>query len=125
MIDRHLVRKLSLGVLAVSIVAGGIVCLVTGSPRAGLGVPAGAIVGIVPFVTWAWILGRLLERRSFLLFGLITIAKLGFYAGAFYLLIVQGRVHPMALGGGIALSALGLALGVLLQDRGARTGSRA
>jgi|SRR5882672_10326349 len=125
MIDRHLVRKLSLAALAVSVVAGGAAFLATGSAAVGLGVPAGAILGLVPFVTWAWFLARLLERKSVLLFALVSLAKLAFYAGVFYLLVYQKRVHPMALGAGIGLTALGLAIGILLQDRGARTGSRA
>ncbi|HTF57618.1 MAG TPA: hypothetical protein VK661_10325 [Planctomycetota bacterium] len=124
MSDRHLLRNLSLAMLAVSIVAGGIAYLTSNSLRIALGIPAGAIIGLVTFMTWAWLLARLQDRHSLLLFGLVTLAKLAFYAGAFYLLIVQGRVHPMALAGGIALSVVGLALGVHLRD-GARTGSRA
>jgi len=125
MIDRLLVRKLSLAALAVSVVAGGGAYVATGSAAVGLGVPAGAVLGLVPFVTWAWFLARLLERKSVLLFALISLAKLAFYAGVFYLLVYQDRVHPMALGAGIGLAALTLAIGVLMQDRGARTGSRA
>ena len=124
MSDRHLLRNLSLTMLAVSIVAGGIAYLTSSSPRIALAIPAGAIIGLVTFMTWAWLLARMQDRHSFLLFGLVTLAKLAFYAGAFYLLIVQARVHPMALAGGIALSVVGLALGVHLRG-GARTGSRA
>lgn len=124
MIDRHQLRTLSLAALAVSIVAGGVAYIATKSAAIGLGVPAGAILGLVPFVTWAWFLSRLLERKSVLLFALISLAKLGFYAGAFYFLVHQNRVHPIALGGGLGLTALGLAIAVLLQDRGG-AGSRA
>jgi len=124
MIDRHQLRTLSLAALAVSIVAGGVAFLLTKSAAIGLGVPAGAMLGLVPFVTWAWFLSRLLEKKSVLLFVLISIAKIGFYAAAFYFLVHQGRVNPMALGGGLGLTALGLAITVLLQDRGG-AGSRA
>ncbi|HEU4338852.1 MAG TPA: hypothetical protein VFS19_02190 [Planctomycetota bacterium] len=122
MIDRFQIRRLSLAALAVSMVAGATAFLATRSAAVGLGVPAGALLGLVPFVTWAWLLGRLLERKSFVLFGLVTFAKLGFYAGALYFLV--NRVHPMALGAGVGLSALALGIGALLQDR-AGTGSRA
>lgn len=125
MIDRLLVRRLSLALLAVSVAAGGVALLATGSPAVGFGIPAGAVLGLVPFVTWAWLLGRLLERKSVLLFALVSLAKLAFYAGAFYVLVYQERVHAMAVGAGIALTALGLGIGTLWQDRGARTGSRA
>jgi len=125
MIDRLLVRRISLAALAISVAAGGVAFLATGSAAVALGLPAGALLGLVPFVTWAWFLGRLLERKSVVLFALISLAKLGFYAGAFYLLVYQDRVHPMALGAGLGLTTLGLAFGVLLQDRGARSGSRA
>ncbi|HZN61054.1 MAG TPA: hypothetical protein VFC90_01485 [Planctomycetota bacterium] len=125
MIDRHQLRTLSLAALAVSIVSGGVAFLATKSAAIGLGVPAGAIMGLVPFVTWAWFLSRLLEKKSVLLFALISFAKLGFYAGALYFLVYQGRVHPMALGAGVGLSALALGIGVLLQERGTHTGSRA
>jgi len=124
MIDRHQLRTLSLAALAVSMVTGGVAFLLTKSAAIGLGVPAGAMLGLVPFVTWAWFLSRLLEKKSVLLFVLISIAKIGFYAAAFYLLVHQGRVNPMALGGGLGLTALGLAITVLLQDRGG-AGSRA
>jgi len=125
MIDRLLVRKLSLAALAISVAAGGVAFLATRSAAVGLGVPAGALLGLVPFISWAWFLGRLLERKSVLLFALVSLSKLGFYAGAFFFLVYQGRVHPMALAAGLALTTLGLAIGVLMLDRGARTGSRA
>ncbi len=124
MIDRLQVRRLSLAALAVSVIAGGVAFLASGSAAVGLGVPAGAVLGLIPFATWAWFLARLLEKKSLLLFALISIVKLAFYAGAFYFLIHQDRVHPMAVGAGIGLTALGLAIAVLLQDR-AGSGSRA
>lgn len=123
MIDRFQIRRLTLAALAVSLVAGAAAFFATRSPAVGLGVPAGALLGLIPFVTWAWLLGRLLERRSLLLFTLITLAKLGFYAGALYFLV--NLVHPMALGAGVGLSAFALGIGVMLQDRGTRTGSNA
>jgi len=124
MIDRHQLRTLSLAALAVSIVAGGVAFIATKSAAIGLGVPAGALLGLVPLLSWAWFLSRLLEKKSVLLFLLISILKLGFYAGAFYFLVHQQRVNPMALGAGIGLTALGLAIAVLLHDR-AGSGSRA
>lgn len=125
MIDRLQVRRLSLAALAVSVIAGGVAFLASGSAAVGFGVPAGAVLGLIPFATWAWFLARLLKKKSLLLFALISIAKFAFYAGAFYFLIHhQDRVHPMAVGAGIGLSALGLAIAVLLQDR-AGSGSRA
>ena len=125
MIDRLQIRRLSLAALAVSIVAGATAYLATRSAAVGLGVPAGALLGLTPFVTGAWILGRLLERKSHLLLGLILFAKLGFYGGALYILIRQIRLDPMALGAGVGLSALALGIGFLLQERGTHTGSRA
>jgi len=119
MIDRHQLRTLSLAALAVSIVAGGVAYLATKSAAVGLGVPAGAILGLVPFVTWAFFLSRLLEKKSVLLLALVSLGKLGLYAGAIYFLVSQDRVHPMALGAGVGLTALGLAIAVLLQDRAA------
>lgn len=124
MTDRHQMRTLSLAAIAVSIVAGGVAFLVTKSAAIGVGIPAGAILGLVPILTWACFLSRLLEKKSVFLFALISFAKLGFYAAAFYFLVHQQRVHPMALGAGIGLAALGLAFMVLLQDRDG-AGSRA
>ena len=125
MIDRLQIRRLSLAAIAVSIVAGATAYFATRSAAVGLGVPAGALLGLIPFVTWAWLLVRLLERKSILLFGLITIAKLGLYGVALYFLVYQNRVHPMALGAGVGLSALALGIGFLLQERGTHSGSRA
>ena len=115
------VRNLSLAMFAVSIIAGGIAFLITGSSRVAVGVPAGAIIGIVTVATWGWLLGRLQDRYGVLLFALITVGKLAFYAGAFYILIGRGLVNPFALAGGLTGTVMALLVFIHLKD-GARTG---
>jgi hypothetical protein len=116
MIQPALVRRLS--GLALLLAAGiSAVALVAGSPRVAGGIAAGALLGLLPIVTWSIMGGFLFSARAPLLFGVISLGKLLVYASVLAILIGRNLVDPLAFAG--ALLAPGLMLAVAARPKAA------
>jgi hypothetical protein len=114
MIESALVRRLAAITLLVAAAFSGL-ALVLGSPRVAGGIGAGAVLGLLPIVTWSILGGLLMSARAPLLFGAISLGKLLVYAGALAILIGRNLVDPLALAA--ALLAPGLMLAALVSAR--------
>jgi hypothetical protein len=114
MIQPALVRRCSgLALLLAAVAAGA--ALAAGSPRVAGGVAAGAILGLLPIVTWSLMGGLLFSARGPLLFGAISLGKLLLYASALALLIGRNLVDPLAFAA--ALLAPGLLFALFARTR--------
>ena len=127
MIESILVRRLSAITLFLAVAVAAL-ALALGSPRVAGGIAAGAVLGLLPIVSWSY-LGimllpgphsaeapqELIERdrngakANPLLFGVISLGKLGLYGAALYVLVGRNLVHPLALAGALLVPGLLLA----------------
>ncbi len=112
MIDAPLVRTTSIGTFGFGAVLAGAATAIAGLPAAA-GVAAGLALGLLPIVSWAFLLKPLLEERGVWLFAAITLGKFILYAAALYQLVLVPRVPAAALGAGLLLPHLVLAAAAL------------
>jgi hypothetical protein len=114
MIQPALVRRLS-GITLLLALALSALAFATGSPRVAGGVAAGAVLGLLPIVTWSVLGGLLLSARAPLLFGAISLGKLLLYAAALAILIGKNLVNPLAFAGALLVPSLLLAVAVSIR----------
>jgi len=80
------------------------------------GMGLGFLLGAVPVASWAWVAPRILMGRSRGLAVLLLALKLGFYSGALYFGVYQGRVAPVGILIGMTEVGTVLILGILLRN---------
>jgi len=92
---------------------------------AGLGVLAGAALGLVPVLSWAWAIAPLMRGsgRSGWLVAALMLGKVILYGGALYLLIWSRRVHVPSMA--MALLIPHAALAIAAMARPAATEAKA
>jgi len=108
MIDRKTIALLSLTSLLLALCGAPLVWILHSSAMA-VGVVLGAVVGVAPFLSWAWILR---QGRPRLLASLFFLAKFALYGAAFYLLVTRGLASPFGV-------FLGLTAAIVVQLVGA------
>jgi hypothetical protein len=136
MIESILVRRLSAITMFVALATAAL-ALSLGAPRVAGGLAAGAFLGLLPIVFWAYVGAFLLPRQhhdearrhligrdgnraksdppSPLAFGVMSLAKLLLYAAALAFLIGGNLVDPLAFAG--ALLAPSLLMAAMLSAR--------
>lgn len=121
MIDRTAVRRLTLVSAIMFLLAAVLALSIWRSlPLAG-GIGLGFVLGIAPFLSWAWLVwGGLGTLRRRVLAVVLVLAKLALYAGALYLLVTREIVDPVGVLVGITLVVFTLAGGALLTPSQAR-----
>jgi hypothetical protein len=60
---------------------------------AGLGILAGAVLGLVPVLSWAWAIAPLMRGRNGWLVAALMLGKVIFYGAALYALVWSQAVH--------------------------------
>jgi len=106
MIDGARIRR-SLIVAALFSVAAAGAALLLGQP-AGVagGLLLGAVLGAVPFASWAWLAARgFASRRARVLAVVLLAGKLGLYGGVLFLLVTRPVVSPVAVMIGITITS--------------------
>ena len=114
MIESILVRRLS-GITLLLAAALSALAYSSGDLRVAGGIAAGAVLGLLPIVTWSFLGRLLLSARAPVLFGVLSLAKLLVYAAALAVLIGGNRVDPLAFAG--ALLAPSLLMAAMLSAR--------
>lgn len=101
--------------LLLLLASAGVALGVWGDARFACGLALGFVLGLVPFVTWAWILRHGLEtRRGRVLALLLVFVKLALYAGALYLFISGNWANPIGVFAGITGVVAVFCVGTLL-----------
>lgn len=114
MIDGARIRRSLIVAALFSVAAAGTLLLLGHSAFAG-GLLLGAILGAVPFASWASIAARgLASRRARLLALAFLAGKIALYVGVFLLLAVRPIVNAVAVMIGITLTSFVVVTGALL-----------
>lgn len=114
MIDRRTVWRLTGVSAAASVLAAGAL-LALGRPMMAGGVGVGAVLGLIPFLSWTWMAGGGWgSRRRRILAVVVLGGKLGVYAGALHLLVTKERVSPIGVFLGITAVVAVFAIGGFL-----------
>jgi hypothetical protein len=111
--SRHL-KRLLLGAAVLLLVSAG-VAVALGAPLSfSGGLALGFLLGAVPFVSWSWIVSRVMSsKRGRVLAVAILAVKLAFYSGALYLGVTRELVSPVGVMVGMTAVAFVLVLGCL------------
>ncbi|MBI4563704.1 MAG: hypothetical protein HY716_03300 [Planctomycetes bacterium] len=104
MINHTLIVRLTFAAASASLAAAALGYAATDSfPVAGA-VVAGAMLGLVPFISWNQLVHPLMEYGHVGRIILLTFGKLALYGSALYLLVILLRLPPLPLGAGLLLS---------------------
>jgi hypothetical protein len=114
MIDSRHLKRLLLGAAVLLLVSAGLaVALGAPIPFAG-GLALGFLLGAVPFLSWTWIVARVLHSKHGRALTVMLLAvKLAFYSGALYLGVTRELVSPVGVMVGMTAVAFVLVLGCL------------
>jgi hypothetical protein len=114
MIDSRLLRKL-LTLSGALCAAAAVICALLGHLSFAGGLMLGYVLGALPAVTWAWVMGRALAtRRGRVWAVVISVAKLVFYPAALFALVTRPVLSAVAVFAGITAVVAVLAIGSLL-----------
>lgn len=115
MIDRTAIRRLTL----VSALLFGVVAAFTAavwrSPALTGGVAVGFVMGLAPFLSWAWLAQGGFESVRRRILALVLVAgKLAFYSGVLYLTVTRELVTPAGVLAGLTVTVFSFAVGSLM-----------
>ena len=117
MIDRAALTRLSLVAAVVCAVAAAVAFAIGGGRAAG-GVGVGAGLGLIPFLSWTYIVGAIESSpRLRLLAALLLLGKMGLYAVILYFTVTKHVVDPVGLMVGIGLVTFTFLTGTLMAPK--------
>ena len=117
MIDRAALIKLTL-IAAVVCAAGAAVSFGAWGGAVAGGVGVGALLGMVPFLSWSYAAGALeASPRRRALGVMLLVGKLGLYAAALYLTVAKALVHPAGVMAGLGVVAFIFITGSMMLPR--------
>ena len=118
MIDRAILSRLTLVTAVLFLPVAGLAYAIWRSLPVVGGLATGFVLGLIPFLSWAWIAARgLATSGTRALTVLLLAAKLGLYAGVLYLSVTRGVVDPVGVLVGITLVVFTFTAGTLASSR--------